>query len=328
MGVTQSQFEKMMESGQVLAEDFLPKLSARLHDLYGATAAASADSPAAAIERLKNAFFELAAAIGDAGFMSALAGGARVLAAAINGLAHSGALDVIVRGLLAIAAGGLGAWAVERVIGWAAAIRAAVVTTGAAQASMVGLTGAATGLAASTTSATAAQNGLNVAMRANPIGIVIAALFALYEAYEYVTSAEKKRKEEMESLTRQVDAAVQSTRDLNETLHAADGSGFGKLSEASRKYQEDLKTLGSVHEQIAAKEAEYDDASTVYLEHGIKVHSNATAAAQALSVEIHGEPGGGKAGARADHPRREMVKALAQRAWIAAARSAPTQRPC
>ncbi|UJX43033.1 tape measure protein [Desulfovibrio sp. JY] len=58
MGVTTSELGKMLEQGQVLAVDLLPKLAEAMHQAYGAGAAEAATSAAAEMERLKNAVAE------------------------------------------------------------------------------------------------------------------------------------------------------------------------------------------------------------------------------------------------------------------------------
>ncbi|WP_430391069.1 tape measure protein [Dyella sp. 20L07] len=104
LGVTTQQLDKMMDNGQVLAEDALPKLAKRLDEIYGKAAGEAAKAPAAELQRLKNATLELEAAIGNAGFMGALAGGARELTESVTSLVHSGALEHLVTGVEAIAA--------------------------------------------------------------------------------------------------------------------------------------------------------------------------------------------------------------------------------
>jgi tape measure domain-containing protein len=99
MGVTTQQLNKMLDDGKVLAADLLPKLATELHKLYGAQAAESSRSSAAEFERLKNAVFELQAAVGDAGVMDVLTAGARALTATLNALVQSGALPALVGGL-------------------------------------------------------------------------------------------------------------------------------------------------------------------------------------------------------------------------------------
>lgn len=133
IGVTTAQLDKMMERGEIVAEDFLPKFAKRLHDLYGATAAEAANSPAAQIARLKNAVFELKAAVGDAGFMALLGQHAVSLTSALTRLVQSGALDVIVRGLLAIGQVSAATFVVNKVLDWTMAqVKAAQASAAAA----------------------------------------------------------------------------------------------------------------------------------------------------------------------------------------------------
>ncbi|MHC1792011.1 tape measure protein [Solidesulfovibrio sp.] len=58
MGVTTSELGKMLEQGQVLAVDMLPKLADAMHKAYGSGAAEAASSAAAELERLKNTVAE------------------------------------------------------------------------------------------------------------------------------------------------------------------------------------------------------------------------------------------------------------------------------
>lgn len=99
LGVTTAELDKMLKAGEVTAEDLLPKLTNRIHELYGAAATNAANSPAAEFERLRNSVFELQSAIGDAGFMRALASGASSLASSLTSITKSGALDSIVSGI-------------------------------------------------------------------------------------------------------------------------------------------------------------------------------------------------------------------------------------
>lgn len=100
MGVTTEALNGMLERGEVLAVDMLPKLADELKKLYSGAAADAANTPAASFARLGNAILELQVAIGDAGFMKILADGAIELTEALNDLVDSGALSTIVEGLL------------------------------------------------------------------------------------------------------------------------------------------------------------------------------------------------------------------------------------
>jgi formate/nitrite transporter FocA (FNT family) len=57
MGVTTRELNKMLEQGQVLAEDMIPKLSRVLREELGASAVIAAQQTQASITRLSNAFF-------------------------------------------------------------------------------------------------------------------------------------------------------------------------------------------------------------------------------------------------------------------------------
>lgn len=67
MGVTTAQLDKMLETGQVYAEDFLPKFAAQLRKELGGSVADAADSAQAATNRYTNAYNEFKMALADAG---------------------------------------------------------------------------------------------------------------------------------------------------------------------------------------------------------------------------------------------------------------------
>lgn len=104
MGVTTAQLGKMLEAGQVTAADLLPKLATALHSVYGAQALVASNMPVAQIQRLQNAIFELKSAVGEAGFMDALAAGATKVTEAVTALTSSGALSTLLEMLAAVGA--------------------------------------------------------------------------------------------------------------------------------------------------------------------------------------------------------------------------------
>lgn len=105
MGVTTAELGKMLESGSVAAEDMLPKFANRLRELYDAAAVGADHSPAAEFERMKNAAVELGAAIGESGFMDALAVGAQAAAGAMRLAAEHAAALVAITTTLAVVMG-------------------------------------------------------------------------------------------------------------------------------------------------------------------------------------------------------------------------------
>lgn len=59
MGMTTAELQKQLEEGKILAEDLLPKLARVLHERYGDSVAAAANSSSKAMNRLNNELTEL-----------------------------------------------------------------------------------------------------------------------------------------------------------------------------------------------------------------------------------------------------------------------------
>jgi len=72
MGVTTAQLSKMIEQGEVLADDFLPRFARELRRSVSGGFEDASQGPAAQIERLGNAMFELKDAIATSGVLTAL----------------------------------------------------------------------------------------------------------------------------------------------------------------------------------------------------------------------------------------------------------------
>lgn len=74
MGVTTAELGKMLEQGQVIADDFLPKFARALNENIGNAAEQAADRLDAATNRFSNAWERVKQSIGDAGISSFLKG--------------------------------------------------------------------------------------------------------------------------------------------------------------------------------------------------------------------------------------------------------------
>lgn len=66
MGVSTAELDKMLEQGQVTADDMLPKLATALHDTYGKAAEEASQKGQAAINRFNNEMLETKAQVGEA----------------------------------------------------------------------------------------------------------------------------------------------------------------------------------------------------------------------------------------------------------------------
>lgn len=91
MGVTTQELGKMLEQGQVLSEDFLPKFARQLETELGGAADKAADRLDAATNRLANAWERLKTQAGDAGVSEGMSKGAQALTNDLDSL--SGAME-------------------------------------------------------------------------------------------------------------------------------------------------------------------------------------------------------------------------------------------
>jgi tape measure domain-containing protein len=157
MGVTQAELNKMLETGSVMAEDFLPKFAAQLIETFGEGAAKVAEGPAASMERFRNEVLRLSIAVGKHLLPTVqnlldnyLTPAATWISQHIDLFQHLGATMAI-------------AWGTTKVYSFWVGVAALRMKAAAA-----------------------AQWLLNTAMKANPVGVVVSILFALGAAVVYV----------------------------------------------------------------------------------------------------------------------------------------------
>ncbi|MEO0625567.1 MAG: tape measure protein [Bacteroidota bacterium] len=150
MNVTQSELNKMLETGKVTSDEFLPRFAAQLTQTFGGAAAEVADRPAASMERFTGSVYQLQVAVGE----QLLPVVANLLDNYLIPMVQWVGEHIELFSFLATVVGG--AWVATK----AYTISLGVYRSVAAF-------------------ATAAQVGFNVALTANPIGIVVTALGAL-----------------------------------------------------------------------------------------------------------------------------------------------------
>lgn len=127
---------------------------------------------------------------------------------------------------------------------------------GAVATAMFGTTTATQAEVVATEEATVAQIGLNTAMLANPIFLVIAALGALTAAYFYFTSAsdeaaeaEKKRQKEIDARRKaQEKAAKEESKELA-SMQSAYALQIGMLSKTNAGSKERLNLINSINKE-------------------------------------------------------------------------------
>ncbi len=89
MGVTTAELGKMLEQGQVVASDFLPKFAAELEKSLGDAPERAAQRLDASVNRMENSWGRLKRVIGDSGVSESMAAGYDRLGAGMNVLADS-----------------------------------------------------------------------------------------------------------------------------------------------------------------------------------------------------------------------------------------------
>lgn len=93
MGVTTSELQKMLEAGQVMSADFLPKFAAALQASVNGSLPAAEASARAQLQRLENAFTEFKLRIANSGLLDKVAEQLERLLEHIGNMADSGELD-------------------------------------------------------------------------------------------------------------------------------------------------------------------------------------------------------------------------------------------
>jgi tape measure domain-containing protein len=84
MGVTTAELGKMLEQGQITAEQMLPALAGELRKTFGPALPEAVKSAQAQINRFQTAVFEAKAAFANSGFMDGLTGGLKDFTTALN----------------------------------------------------------------------------------------------------------------------------------------------------------------------------------------------------------------------------------------------------
>jgi predicted chitinase len=152
MGVTTQELGKMLEQGQVLSEDFLPKFAQQLSAETASGVAGAAGSSVSSLNNFNNAIFETQAALGE-GLLPARNAGLEVLATGLNLIRENAGLLVTVFKFLGVVLAFNVGKSVLNVVKSFALMRGemllganAVKTLGASKVGMVGLANAVTGV--------------------------------------------------------------------------------------------------------------------------------------------------------------------------------------
>lgn len=118
MGVTTQELGKMMEQGQLMSADFLPKFAAAIRSELTGSLDEASNSAQAAFNRMNNAFLQLQASLANAGLLDAVTDAVKEMTAALSDPELQKGLAALIEGMgtaigyavkLAAALGGLSA---------------------------------------------------------------------------------------------------------------------------------------------------------------------------------------------------------------------------
>ena len=84
MGITTAQLDKMLEQGQVIADDFLPKFAAEIRKTFGDGVPEASQNARAELNRFNNSVLEIERSIAAGGFIDGMTQGYRTLAGVLN----------------------------------------------------------------------------------------------------------------------------------------------------------------------------------------------------------------------------------------------------
>tara|TARA_R110002072_G_scaffold302699_2_gene487451 strand:+ start:13738 stop:17619 length:3882 start_codon:yes stop_codon:yes gene_type:complete len=230
MGKTTEELSKMLDNGELLSEDFLPKFVRQLREEVAPSLAEAMNSPQAELNRFANDWIDLKNEFGT-GFLTGLTESAGELGTVLRELVEDGTIRELGEGL-----GDIAHFAAENidmielmVIGYGSYKLAAL-----ALAPVLGVL-------------TKGQIGLNIAMRANPIGLIATAISGLVVAYQLLSEETDKTTERegerLKQSERQLEVLEKIGSTTRENLASVTGEALADNHSNQISLLEDRKRL-------------------------------------------------------------------------------------
>lgn len=251
MGMTTAELLKQMEQGNILAEDFLPRFAKKLHEVYGPGMENATNSMRALRTENNNTIIELQSKFGDLiaplyiqwlGFQNNLVESGMSVIQFVKD--HKDGLEALAFGLTLVA-GGLLAVKVGTI---AVAAWTGIATI--AQELYLGFTMAtAEGLGVMA----AAQWALNVALGANPIGIIIVAVAALAAGIYYAYNHFEWFRVAVHAVWNVLYNVLMITWDLTKAFFALSTFNFDLMKESLGDIKDRVIGIGDAYSDAVAK---------------------------------------------------------------------------
>lgn len=232
MGVTTSQLDKMVSSGNVLSENFLPKFAQQMTAELGAAAEEGSRSAQGSFNRLENQIYKLQVATGK-GILPVQAMGAEALSAALVLIAEKADILVAVFGALALTAGSYAAQALYNLA-----------------ASALGLSGGLTGVLTLIRAIGTALVSLNT----NAAAIRFVGILGAIELFKIFKAAISDAGGEFRNMANSAEKSVNDINKSLEKIRTGKESG-GKLPTSTGQLQGDSLLESTILGSIIPKEA-------------------------------------------------------------------------
>lgn len=219
LGVNEQQLNKMLEQGQVLAEDALPKFATALEEVYGSKAQANLNTYQGSMNRLGTVVTNMLISLNEK------IGVTKGVATAINWVADNlqrlvGVVKVAAAGFVTYMAATKGMVALKTAMN--ALFAAEHLLMGQGILLRAALTGSTNTLSVAQLRAAASAKAFNAALIANPIGLAIGAVTALVSAYVLMKDRADEAHKAQVAYNQGLAAATQPLKDQQE--------GFNKLA--------------------------------------------------------------------------------------------------
>ena len=217
MNMTAAELDKALEKGEVYAGEFLPKFAAELRRSFGPHLTAAMASSQAQLNRLFQDILDAKAAFGT-GFLEAVTEDIGDFRGVLKKLVEDGSLKAIGTGL-----GDIMHFAGENI----GVIKSLTFGFIAYKTSLIGISLAAAAYTQIQRTQIYTQKGLNLAMKANPIGLIAVGIGLLITAYQLLKSENKKllavenlrRKHNKENLDWSADMALATNKEAKALLN-------------------------------------------------------------------------------------------------------------
>jgi len=254
LDVTTSKLFEMMENGRLLSDEVLPKFGQEMQDVFGLQAAIQSQKIAAAIQRLRNAFFDLLSQDSLPAATNAIEKLTDVISSEKFGKQFSNAIKLVTNfaSLLADNVGAIKNFAVAiGLIGFARMTKR-VIASSAALLTYTARASIASGMSLTLTKSVLTLRNAMLSLAASPGGLLIAAAGALTTLIALFVNGNKPTQDYNDTL-------AETNKQLSEMSKNERDLARATLDRRRAKFSEDFEEFLSLSEEIAQLENKFQE---------------------------------------------------------------------